>query len=130
MRAWLAVPVGFVVSVAIAGPAGAGASGDGWVRDGDIGASAGSGGTSPGSGGGGGSDGGGGGGGGGSGCTYTMLDEKMSGYADSLGLLGLGETRGAGAGGWYRKVCPDGSATVVWLAAAAAAPAVDPAVLA
>ena len=126
MRPWLAVPLGFVFSVAIAAPAGAGASGDGWVRDGDIGASAGNGESSPGSGGGGRS--GGSGGGSGSGCTYTGLDQTMSGYADSLALLGLGETRGPGAGGWYRKICPDGSATVVWIPTRA--PAVDPAVLA
>lgn len=126
MRRWLAVPVGVVLSISIAAPASAGASGDGWVRNGDIGAIAGNGETSTGSAGGGGS--GEGGGGSSSGCTYTALDQKMSGYADSLGLLGLGETRGPGAGAWFRKVCPDGTATVVWIPTRA--PAVDPAVLA
>jgi len=52
----------------------------------------------------------------------------MSGYANDLATLGLGDTRGPGAGAWHRKVCPDGTATVVWVPTGVVA--VDPAVLA
>lgn len=111
-----AAVVATVVIVAWGGPVAAEGTGYGWVRDGDLGANAGTDGGSPGSGGGGGS---------GSGCTYTPLDPKMSGYAESLGDLGFGDVRGVFPGAWFRKVCP-GFVTVVWIPVRV----VDPAVVA
>jgi len=125
MRRWpAAITIACLAVLALEGPATADASGDGWVQGGDIGATATNASSSSGSG-----DGGHGGGGGSpSACTYSVLDQKMSGYADSLALLGLGNSHGPGTGGWYRKVCPDGSATVIWIPTPAAV--VNPAVLA
>lgn len=108
-----------VASVALASSAGAEATTDAWVSDGEIGAGASNTGRTPGSGG----------GGGGRprvACTYTPLDEKTSGIADGLAEKGWsadgpapaegGASRpGDGEGTWYRKSCPSGSATVLWV---------------
>jgi hypothetical protein len=98
----------------------AGQSGDGWVdgSSGNIGAGASQGGPTPGA--------GGGGGGSSTGCTYAQLDPTSSALADTMAKSGWADSPGGGAGAWYRKSCPDGSSTVVWLPTGG----VDPAVLA
>lgn len=104
-----------VVMFSVAGPATAEGSGDAWVGDGEIGAGAGNDGASPG---------GGGGGSGSSACTYTALDPEASAIADELADKSWGTPRGDGPGTWYRKTCPDGSGTVIWVPSRGIAPAV------
>lgn len=112
-----AVALGCVVVLAVATPALADGSGDGWLGPGgDINAGAGEDGSSS----------GGGGGGGGSGCTYTPVGQDISDTADRLADHGWGNPGGDGEGAWYRKICPDGTGTLVWIPAGG----VDPAVLA
>lgn len=111
-----------VLLLVSAGPASAdGGQGDGWVdsETGDIGAGAHSGGQSDGA--------GGGAGGSGSGvtCTYSTVDQEISDIADDMAAHGWGPPRGDGPGAWYRRICSDGTGTVVWVAAG-----VDPAALA
>ena len=99
-----------VLVVAGAGPAAANASADAWVsRETDIGASASTRDTVAGtvatkprataS---------------AAACTYTPLNEEMSAIADDLAARGWGTARGAGPGTWLRKICPDGTGTIVW----------------
>lgn len=111
----LAVALGCVVLLGVTTSALADGSGDGWLGPGgDINAGAGDGGSST----------GGGGGGSGSGCTYTAVDQGVSDIADRLADHGWGNPRGDGEGAWYRKVCPDGSGTLVWIPARGVAPEV------
>jgi hypothetical protein len=111
-----ALVLGLLIAAAL--PARADGSGGAWgdPGSGDIGVDAGDGAAA----------GGGGGGGSSSGCTYTSVDQNMSDIADDLASHGWGNPRGSGPGAWYRKVCPDGSGTVVWIPDGG----VDPAVLA
>lgn len=119
MRWFASCAVVVLVTFMSSGVASADASGDAWVDRSDVGASAGDGVLSPGS-------------AGvraparGSSCTYSRLDEEVSRIADDLASSGWGNQRGDGPGAWYRKVCPDGSGTVVWIPSRG----VDPAVLA
>lgn len=110
-----------VVAAAVATPAGAVGTGDAWANpDGEIGAGAGlaeqTGGLS----------GGGNSGGGTPTCAYLALDEAQSRSADILDAGWAGK-RPDGPGAWFRKTCPDGRATTIWVPAAEV---VDPAALA
>lgn len=118
--AGLVIAAGLTLSTASA--AFADGAGDGWVDrgSGTIGAGAGSSSPSPGGGGGGGS-------GGGPVCTYTPVDADMSAIAEDMAAHGWGPPRSSGDGQWMRKICPDGTGTVVWVPGA---PQVDPRVLA
>lgn len=97
-------------------------AGDGWVdrNNGTIGAGAGSSDANTGGG-------GGGGGSGGPACTYTPVDADMSAIAEDMAAHGWGPPRSDGEGQWMRKICPDGTGTVVWVPQA---PQVDPLALA
>jgi hypothetical protein len=119
MRLLAALALACVLSLGVATPAFADGSGDGWLDPGgDINAGAGDDGSSPG--------GGTGGGGSSSGCTYTPVTQELSDIADRLADNGWGNPGGDGEGAWYRKICPDGTGTMVWIPAGG----VDPAVLA
>ena len=68
-------------------------------------------------------------------CTYALLSAQDSAAADDNAAQGWGPAKGAGPGGWYRRVCVvdaqgDTSATVVWLAQPPGGAAVDPVALA
>lgn len=116
-RLLVSVALGCVISLGTAKAAFADGSGDGWLGPGgDINAGAGENGSSP----------GGGGGGSTTGCSYTPVDQTMSDIADRLAENGWGNPGGDGEGAWYRKVCPDGSGTIVWIPARG----VDPAIVA
>lgn len=114
-RSLAAVALALVVVLRVAGPAAAEGTGDAWVGDGEIGAGAGNDNASPG---------GSGGGGGGSACTYAALDPEASAIADELASKNWGTPRGDGPGAWYRKTCPDGTGTVIWIPARGVGPAV------
>lgn len=58
-------------------------------------------------------------------CAYAALDEEQSRSADILDAGWAGK-RPDGPGAWFRKTCPDGRATTLWIPEQA----VDPAVLA
>ena len=110
-----------VATATVATPAGAVGTGDAWANPGgEIGAGAGlaeqTGGLS----------GGGGEGGGAPTCAYVALDEAQSRSADILDA-GWAGRRPDGPGVWFRRTCPDGRTTTIWIPAAEA---VDPAVLA
>lgn len=100
-----------------------GGMGDSWLDpgSGDIGAEAGT----PGTGGGTGVPGGGG-GGSGTTCSYSQIDAEMSAIADRMAAHGWGDPRGAEPGAWMRRICSDGTGTIVWVPQAT----VDPRVLA
>lgn len=113
-RSFVAAALGCVMSLGAATPAVADGSGDGWLgTGGDINAGAGDDGSSP----------GGGGGGSTTGCTYTPVDQHLSDIAGDLAANGWGNPGGEGEGAWYRKICPDGTGTMVWIPAGGVDPA-------
>lgn len=96
-----------------ASPAMANGADDAWVDrgTGTIGAGAGSSSSTPGGAGGARS-------GAGSGepvCTYSAVDAKLSEIAEDMAANGWGSARTPGAGAWMRKICSDGTGTVVWV---------------
>lgn len=118
-RSVLVVLYAAVVVVCLASPAAAGGTGDAWANPGgEIGAGAGlaeqAGGL---------------GGDGSEGsapvCGYVALNEEQSRSADILDA-GWAGRRPDGPGAWFRRTCPDGRATTLWIPEQA----VDPAVLA
>ena len=115
--------IGIVLLTPSPASADGGGMGDSWIDpgSGDIGAEAGTLGAGGGSGGSGGE-------GGGSGvtCTYSAVDAEISEAADRMAINGWGNPRGDGPGSWMRKICSDGTGTVVWVPQGT----VDPRVLA
>lgn len=81
----------------------AGGSGDAWTNGGTVGAHASDGDSAGGSG-----------GGAGNGCTYHPLNSDEIAIAEDMAKHGIGPAPGDGPGTWYRRICPDGKAVIVW----------------